>query len=526
MIRFITLLITFTCCLTALAAAKPNVIIFLMDDMGYGDVQRFNPKCAIPTKNLNRLAEEGLYFTHGHSSASVCAPSRYALLTGNRVYRGKRPMGTWAPFGGSQIRAGQLTLSKHLQNAGYTTAFFGKFHLGGKSNGLSNKFSAGPIDQGFDYSLTLPSGIQSNPYAFYKNDRLSRWNPKRKAFEHFANDAEAKKVFTNGKMDNWSTATVGPLLTRDALAFIDRHHEENGAKKPFFMYYCSQAGHTPYKPPATFNVDAPTEVKDGAIKIKGQTTNIRTDMIYEADVSVGLFLDKLKEKGMHSNTLFVFTSDNGVAKGIDAKWTNPIYKDIKDGPYGGERIEPGANSTDHVNGQGVENGIPLRGKKGYCFEGGHRVPMIFHWPGKIKPQAVDDELFVLHDFFRTISGLLNLNVPAGQAIDSVDFSQRLLNQHTRHPVRGQLLVQSNRPVYGKDKKQIGWSFYKIDTIADKRTIQKALINNDKNKPVENARKSSLIEIYDLSTDPGENAPIKNTKTGRALHDLYKKALTE
>ena len=153
---------------------QPNILVFLMDDMGYGDVHALNPNgSGFETPHLDNLLEKGVVFTNAHSSASVCAPTRYALLTGNHVYRGRNPGGTWGHFSGSQIVSGQQTLADVLSRAGYSTAFFGKSHLGStffKSDGtnangfhdadLSQCFHDGPIDHGFEYSLTLPAGIQ------------------------------------------------------------------------------------------------------------------------------------------------------------------------------------------------------------------------------------------------------------------------------------------------------------------------------------------------------------------------------
>ena len=251
-ILLVSLLMFASASIHSLAATRsPNIIIFLMDDMGYGDVRVLNPKgSGFATPNLDALVQSGISFDNAHSSASVCAPTRYALLTGNHVYRGRNPGGTRGHFEGNQIVAGQRTIADTLRAVGYRTAFFGKSHLGSafhKKGGsraknfaeadLSQPFKDGPRDHGFDYSLTLPSGIQSEPYAFFQNDRLTRWNNDVKAWEGFKTDAAARKHFrkdkkgakgTSFQMDNWSTETVGPLLMHDALGFIDRHVDEQG----------------------------------------------------------------------------------------------------------------------------------------------------------------------------------------------------------------------------------------------------------------------------------------------------------
>lgn len=493
----------------------------MVDDVGLGDIRAFNSQGGIPTPVLDDLANNGVRFLNAHSSASVCAPTRYALLTGNRVYRGRNAMGSWNPYGGSHIRQGQNTIADMLSQHGYATAFFGKSHLGGAKtqNGKYGQLRQGPIDHGFDYSLTLPSGIQAKPYAFFRNDRLSRWDDDKKDFVHLDSKVEASRFFKNEKMDNWSTETVGPLLMHDALNFIDRHHTMHKAKKPFFIHFCSQAGHTPYAPPERFNVNDPMNTKEG-IPIKGQTTNKRTDMVHEADVAVGLFKKKLVEHQLWDNTLLIFTSDNGVAKGINSTWSNPIYHDSKDGHYGGVRTEKTMvnGGSDHINGQGVIDGVPLRGKKGYCYEGGHRVPLIFHWPARIPARPVG-QLIALHDIYRTLAGMLTIQVPGEQAMDSADFSKVILSG-SNDLIRKELMIQANRPTNSKDKRQNSWSFYSAKRHNGKVVIWKAIINNNRNAP-QKRKAATLTELYNLTADPGESKPISDTKRSKRMLAEYK-----
>ena len=146
------------------AERPPNVLIFLMDDMGYGDVNALNPDGAgFATPNLDALVAKGLTFTQAHSSASVCAPTRYALLTGNHVYRGRLPGGTWSHFQGSQILPGQQTIADQLRDAGYTTAFFGKGHLGStflRKDGTPAK-DFGETDLSQRFQDGVPSGASA-----------------------------------------------------------------------------------------------------------------------------------------------------------------------------------------------------------------------------------------------------------------------------------------------------------------------------------------------------------------------------
>jgi len=506
------------------AESRPNIIIFLVDDIGFGDIRANNPRGGIPTPNLDALAKHGANFINAHSSASVCAPTRYAILTGNHVYRGRNAMGTWPPFSGSQILKHQQTLASLLSENGYSTAFFGKSHLGGikTESDRYGQFRKGPRDQGFDYSLTLPSGIQAKPHAFFKDDRLSRWNDQQKKFVHFESAEEASQFYNNDRMDNWSTETVGPLLMHDALRFITEHHEKHQSQKPFFIHYCSQAGHTPYAPPAHFNVSDPMNTTEG-IQVKGQTTNARTDMVCEADLPIGLFKERLKELKLWDNTVMIFTSDNGVAKGINRDWSDPIYTDAKDGEYGGIRTEKSMtpSGVDHLNGQGVINGSPLRGKKGYCYEGGHRVPLILHWPERIAARKIL-QIAGLHDLYRTLAGLLEIPVKENQAIDSVDLSRALLfNEST--PIREHLSIQANRPVNSDNKRLNSWSFYTTERAEGEFHLWKALINNNKNLP-KKSEAATVTELYNLTKDPGESQPIVDPERATRMLNLYKENL--
>ena len=531
--------------------SKPNIIIFLMDDMGYGDVSVMNPEgCGFSTPNLDQLVRDGVYFSQAHSADALCAPTRYALLTGNHVYRGRKTEGTWDNLSKSQILPGQKTLADILREQGYTTSFFGKSHLGGeslKTDGtaagnydeadLSLRFIDGPIDHGFDYSLTLPGGIQESPYAFFKNDRLARWDRDLKEFVHFDQDENARIYFTKFfnrdinldefMMDNWTTESVGPLLMRDALGFIDLHIEKHGTTKPFYMHYCSQAGHVPYVPPTAFNINDPTDTEDlskqGALPVLGQTVNIRTDMIYEGDLALGLFIEKLRQKGILENTLLIFTSDNGAARGINQEWSDPIYKEVSYGPYGGHRTESGINRKDlvHTNAQGVEKGgYPLRGEKGFVYEGGHRVPLIFRWDKGIPAgYIVENQLIGLHDIFRTVASIVGAELDPESGLDSYDFSAILKEPGKNHdPVREYMFIQSNEQNF--ERTTINWAAFHQVLRRNTLEIWKAIIVIPRTSLGFQMREkldvAKAFELYYLPDDPSE---VKNLEDRNKLKKL-------
>ena len=554
-------------------SGSPNILIFMTDDIGFGDMHAFNPqKRKSITPNIDRLVKTGVSFHHAHSPAAVCAPTRYALLTGNHVYRGRLPNGTWSPVAPSQILKGQETLGDRLQKNGYRTAFFGKVHLGGifrnadgevvrgfRDADLSRKFNDGVSEHGFDYSLSLPSGIQKNPLAFFQNDRMVRYDnttnefkplTREKIRQHFrtiTDESEKEKYTTEVRgplfvMDNYTPESVGPLLMHDALRFLDDHFKDS-PDKPFYIHYMSQAGHRPYTPPHSFNVTDPLNTGNsstpGAIRIKGMTPTKRTDMVYESDVALGLFVEKLKAAGQLQNTIIIYTSDNGAEISEKVTWTNPSYEADAHpwyrGPYGGDRIESGeypthANAT-HKNGQGIGlDKKALRGMKQYVYEGGHRVPLIIRWGGGktsnsiLPPNAmVTNQLISLTDIYRTVCTLAGIKVPDDQALDSFDYSRFLTSplEQSHGPVRKLLAVQAPNLAdssIASRRKRMGWSFYSYDPNG--KMLNAIMSTSKGSKDFENA---TVDELYLLTDDEDQSKDIRSSR--RNLTDSLKLKFT-
>lgn len=309
---------------TATRAKPPNVVFILADDIGRGDIASYyehlsGNDAVTPTPNLDRLASEGMMFVDAHSPAPVCAPARYSALTGNYPYRGRLPEGVWGAFAQTNIQEGQQTIAETMRQAGYRTSFFGKWHIGARwydfdgnpayagyedrtvdlSRGMH---SEGPTDQGFDYSFSLPAGIQARPYMAFENDQPFK----------LKEDSEIVQwaLGTNGKLrndgkgdSNWDSRGIGRLLAEKAVSFIDDHMIHHGGK-PFLLYFASQAVHIPHTPPVDFN----------GTPVKGQTASAHTDMVFELDLQVGAILTKLEAEGILDDTVIIFTSDNGGAQ--------------------------------------------------------------------------------------------------------------------------------------------------------------------------------------------------------------------
>lgn len=411
-------------------AARPNVIFFMADDLGYGDAGPFKQaNSPIPTPNVDRLATEGMTFTDAHTAAAVCAPSRYAMLTGNYPYRGHTRWGTWAFNRTSQFLPGQKTVGDVMKAAGYRTAFFGKYHQGGDfyakgSNtfyrdadasrvDFTRAFRNGPVDHGFGYSFVAPTGIQNQPYAFFENDTFLPLNPAQPNMVYWpAGRTGDSVILAAGYGDaNWDSSRFGPIQTQKALDFIDRHHQENlreGTNVPFLMYYSSQTIHGPNTPPNFF--------LDGT-RVKGATgTDAKGDMIYEMDLQVGALLRALDQRGLTRNTIFIFTSDNG-------------------------------GLPDSIPNHDSRGG--LRGSKTLLYEGGHRVPFIVRWGdgttggSTIRPGSRSNQLVANHDWVAMLYELTEQAMPDDQARDSVSILPVLLGRQSEStPLRDYLVLQA------------------------------------------------------------------------------------
>lgn len=384
---------------------KPNIIFILSDDIGWGDFQCYNPKGKIPTPSIDRLARQGMRFTDAHTPAALCAPTRYTVVTGNYTWRGRMPGGTWGWKQTPQFLPGQKTVGHMLQEAGYRTSLYGKLHFGGdfesgSQNGVdfSKPMKTGPIQWGFDYSYVLLGGHQGPPYMYFENNRLV--GEAAKVQDLPAGPINGGMVTAPGPgLPDWNSRTVGETLLTRAMAFIDQDRT-----KPFYIHLSTDGAHSPYTPPETI---AGTPVK-GVTKMTPHT-----DMVHEVDVLVGKIVEGLEKRGLIDNTLIVLTSDNG---GIPSDRT--------------------AHGHDAVGG--------LRASKSFIFEGGHRVPLIAMWKGKIPADSVRHQILGTHDVVPTFVELAGGKLDPAQMLDSVSFASVLLGQRgDDHPVRQTLLIQSS-----------------------------------------------------------------------------------
>lgn len=377
---------------------KPNIVFILADDLGYGDVRCYNPRSKVPTPNIDRLAAEGMRFTDAHSPSTVCTPTRYSLLTGRMAFRtGFKGVFTGAG-GPCLIESSRLTLPGMLQKSGYTTACFGKWHVGmtffdnrGKpinENGLepvkridySRRIPDGPINRGFDHFFgTVCCPTTDWLYAWIDGDRIPV------PPTHIVDRAPLPKHPYSRDNRPGMIAPDFDLEEVD-LAFLERSkrflqdHVSRTPDKPFFLFHSAQAVHLPSFP---------------ADRFKGKTdAGPHGDFIFEMDYIVGELMAKLIELDIADNTLVMFSSDNG----------------------------PEVTSVIHMRKDHRHDGAhPWRGMKRDNWEGGHRVPMIARWPGRIKPGSTTDQTFCLTDVMATCASIVGTALPDDAAEDSFDF---------------------------------------------------------------------------------------------------------
>lgn len=379
----------------AIAASpnRPNIVILYADDMGYGDLGAQNSDSRIPTPHLDQLASQGTRFTDAHSSSGICTPSRYALLHGR--YHWRKFHGIVNSFDQPIMDAERTTLPELLKSQGYQTACIGKWHLGWDWNAIKSpgaqptqgkkKGQGGFAPNAFNWSLPIPGGPLSHGFDYYFGDDVPNFPP----YAWFRNDhviteptvplatpkptAEGSWEARPGpSVEGWDFWAVMPKLTEEAVSWIGQQKQE----QPFFLYFPFTSPHAPIVPTPEFTG-------------KSQAGGFG-DFVTQTDNTVGRVLQALQDGGFAENTLVIFTADNGPEQ------------------YAYDRIQKFQHRS-----MG-----PLRGLKRDLWEGGHRVPFVVRWPGKVSPGKVNDGLMSQIDIYATVASLIQAEIPAGSAEDS------------------------------------------------------------------------------------------------------------
>ena len=404
----------------AVEPSRPNILLILCDDLGYGDVKCLNPEGKIATPNMDRLAREGMIFTDAHTSSAVCSPTRYGLMTGRYNWRTKLQSGVLGGLSPRLIEPGRITVASLLKQHGYHTACVGKWHLGmdwvkkpGKevtelniepreqvfNVDYSQPIKNGPNSVGFDEYFGISASLDMVPFTYIENDRVKVLPTVDRGFE---------LMFGRGKpltrigpaAPGFDDADVLPDLTKRAIEIIDRRAADAKNGKPFFIYLPYASPHTPIHPKGEW--------------LGKSGLNPYADFVMQQDFAIGQLLDTLDRNGLTDNTLVIFTSDNGCSP--QAKFDELLAK---------------GHNPSHV----------FRGHKADIYEGGHRVPFLVRWPGKVKAGSTTAQLTCLVDVTATVAEIVGARLPANAAEDSISFLPTLLGQ-TGKPARTTLVSHS------------------------------------------------------------------------------------
>lgn len=393
------------------AIEKPNIIVIMADDLGYGDVSAYGAS-AVNTPNIDKLAGGGIKFTGGYCTAATCTPTRFSFLTGMYAFR-QEGTGIAPPESPALIRPGTPTLPGMLKKAGYRTAVIGKWHLGlGDTKPQWNEeINPGPLEIGFDYCYLLPTTNDRVPSVYVENHRVANLDPadplivgkeamsdtNGKTFRHLLkmdwshghnqtihNGISRIGWFKGGHAARWRDEDLGDQFVKKSVEWIQENQDE-----PFFLFFSSHDIHVPRMPHERFH---------GATGM-----GYRGDAIVELDDKVGAIIDIIEELGLSEKTLILFCSDNG-----------PVLDDgYKDGAI--ELL------GDH------KPAGPYRGGKYSPYEGGTRTPFITYWPGSITP-AESAAMVSTVDLALSLNKLAGNDVPDGTFPDSYDVLDVLLGK--------------------------------------------------------------------------------------------------
>ena len=420
-------------------ASKPNIVYVLCDDLGYGDVHCLNAQRGkIATPHIDRLVGQGMSFTDAHSSSAVCTPSRYGILTGRYNWRSQLQAGVLRGFSSPLIAASRLTVPALLKQHGYATACIGKWHLGMKisEKRLDAPIGDGPTTRGFDYYFGISASLDMPPFAFIENNRFTEMPTVQKTF-----------VRAGIAAPSFEPVDVLPTLTRKAVVYVG---ERAKAGAPFFLYLPLSAPHAPIVPTKEW------QGKSGLGKYG--------DFVMETDWAVGEVLAALDNAGIAGNTLVIFTSDNGCAPVADIP---------------------------NLESQGHYPSADRRGYKADIWDGGHRIPFVARWPGKIKPGTRNDQLICLTDLMATCADILGAKLPDNAGEDSVSILPALLGEANKpiheavvhHSINGSFAIRQGQWKLELCPSSGGWS---APTPGS-----------------EEAKHLPPIQLYDMSKDVGE-----------------------
>ena len=362
-------------------AQKPNIVLILADDLGYGDISAFNDRTSLVTPNLDRLCENGIRFTDAHSNSSVSTPSRYGIMTGRYAFRSDLKEGVLGGFSSPLIAEDRSTVASMLSSCGYSTAMIGKWHLGwnwscrdGKPDKVdySGPVTGGPVDRGFDYFYGIAASLDMSPYVYVENNMPT-------AVPDKVSEDISKGILmqrSGPQSPDFEHKDCLPNFTQRAVEYIKAHKDD---ENPFFLYVPLTAPHTPVLPSEEF------AGKSGISPY--------CDFVLMVDSMVGKIAGAVEESGISENTIIIFTSDNGCS---------PVAEIAK--------MKKAGHSPNYI----------YRGSKSDIYDGGHRIPLIISWGDRYHGR-VEDQLISLTDFYATFADLAGYLLRDDEAEDSYSF---------------------------------------------------------------------------------------------------------
>lgn len=398
----------------AAEAQKPNVIVIMADDLGYGDLSCYGAT-EFETPHIDKLAAEGIRFTNGYCSASTCTPTRYSFLTGTYAFR-EKGTGIAPPSSPALIAGGTPTIASMLQGVGYNTAVIGKWHLGlGGEDGpdWNGDLKPGPLEIGFDHCFLLPTTNDRVPQVYVEDHRVLNLDPadplwvgKEKPSEdhptgithrdtlkmdwtHGHNSTIHNGIsrigfYTGGEKARFRDEDLADKWVEKSVEWMNENKDE-----PFFLFFASHDLHVPRIPHERFQGATPL--------------GFRADSIVQLDWCVGELVKAVEEMGIAENTLIVFCSDNG-----------PVLDD----GYADEAIEKiGSHRA----------AGPFSGGKYSIYEGGTRTPFITNWKGTINP-AVSEEVVTTIDLYGSLAALTGAELPEDAARDTADVMNAMMGK--------------------------------------------------------------------------------------------------
>ena len=479
----LALLSTILLCASA-SARKPNVIVIMADDLGYGDLSCYGAT-TFETPNIDQLAAQGQKFTNGYCSASTCTPTRYSFLTGKYAFR-KEGTGIAPPNGHLIIDQDTLTLPDLMKQAGYQTGVIGKWHLGlgekGKGPDWNGELKPGPREIGFDYHFLLPTTNDRVPQVYVTNSRVLNLDP---SDPLWVGDQQPSPEHPTGvshretlKMD-WShghNATIHNGISR--IGYYTGGHQarfrdedladkwvlelnsfiEKNKDTPFFLFYASHDIHVPRIPHERFQGVTPH--------------GFRSDSIIQFDWTVGEITKTLDRLKLRENTLIILCSDNGPVM-------NDGYKD--------EALE---KLGEH------QAAGPYKGGKYSLYEGGTRTPFITSWKGQI-PAGVSEQIVCTIDLAASLASLTNTSIPPEACGDSKNVLAALLGT-AKAKGRDSLIQQDNGGRGNFGYRSGPWKLTKHAKKSAKNTIVESPLAKTK---------VPKFQLYHLPTDPAEKTDL-------------------